>query len=122
MGKSDPQIFDVDDVKCSMVEMVGSGNVMIVTSDINELTKEWKCSELGPHDDLQCFLGCKGKVIDIEEDDDTVKLEWANLDNHWLPVKACWITWKDKKLTVPKYFDDDDEANDKDTQLLQELL
>merc|ERR1712154_94494 len=99
--ENDPHIFDVDDVKCTMVEMVGSGNIVIVTNDINELTKEWKLSELGPHDNLVRFLNAKGRVVDIEEDDDSIKVEWANLDTSWLPVKACWITWKDKKLTAP---------------------
>ena len=101
-----------------MIEEVGNENILRVTNDLSELKKEWLESELGPHDALEMFIGAKGKVIDIEEDDDSVKLQWANSDFHWLPARACWITWKDKKLTSPNFYPDQD-GNDGDTQLLE---
>ena len=115
--KVDPQIFDVDDHKISMVEEVGHDNILRVTDDLEELKREWNESELGNHDELEMFLGAIGKVIDIEEDDDTVKLEWSNNDCHWLPVRACWIKWKDKKITAPNFYPDQDENID-DSKLL----
>merc|ERR1719319_169440 len=87
------RVYDVDDHKISMVEEVGNDNVLRVTDDVKELEREWAQSELGEHDQLQMFLGAIGRVIDVEEDDDSVKLEWSNRDCHWLPVKACWIRW-----------------------------
>merc|ERR1712173_281707 len=49
--------FDVDDCKITMVEMVGHDNILRVTDDIKELSKEWDECELGPHDELEMFIG-----------------------------------------------------------------
>jgi len=115
--KPDKLVFDVDDRKISCVEMVGHNNILRVTEDIEELRREWSECELGNHDELEMFLGAIGKVIDVEEDDDTVKLEWSNNDCHWLPAKACWLKWNDRSVTAPNFYPDQDEDND-DTKLL----
>eukprot|EP00485_Elphidium_margaritaceum_P018326 CAMPEP_0202730058 /NCGR_PEP_ID=MMETSP1385-20130828/186449_1 /ASSEMBLY_ACC=CAM_ASM_000861 /TAXON_ID=933848 /ORGANISM="Elphidium margaritaceum" /LENGTH=409 /DNA_ID=CAMNT_0049396331 /DNA_START=423 /DNA_END=1650 /DNA_ORIENTATION=+ len=109
---------DAEDVKVQCVEMVGHENILKVTDDLQELKTEWYASELGNHDELEMFLGAIGKIVDIEEDDDTVKLEWINNDCHWLPARACWITWSTSKVTAPNFYPDQDEEND-DTKVLQ---
>eukprot|EP01084_Bolivina_argentea_P104718 187498_1 len=110
--KNDLQIFDLDDTKVTCVEMVGINNILAVTNDILELKREWNECELGEHDELEMFLGAKGKVIDIEEDDDTVQLEWCNYDYHWIPVKACWLTWRNRNITQPMYSNQEDVDGD----------
>merc|ERR1712083_1034702 len=116
----DPHQYDVDDHKVTTVEEVGHDNILRVTDDLKELEKEWNESELGNHDELEMFLGAVGKVVSIEEDDDSVKLEWCNQDCHWLPVKACWIQWRDLTLTAPNFYPDQDAGNS-DSKLLNDL-
>jgi len=104
--------------------MVGHDQVLRVTSDIQVLEEKWKESQLGPHDSLSIFLNCIGKVIDIDESDDSVKLEWADFTNNWLPIKACWLTWS-KELTIPNYAQDKDnvpEFMDQDISLLESMF
>ena len=117
-GKNDKKwhYFDVEDKKCDSIECVGSNQIIRVTDDISELEREWEVSELGTHDELECFLGCVGKVIDISDDgDDTIKVQWSNMDMSWLPFRACWITWNKNwdnyPLTMPKYYYSDIEQS-----------
>eukprot|EP01084_Bolivina_argentea_P035692 66152_1 len=63
------------------------GKTVRVTEDLNRLNAMWEDAELGINDDKQMYLGCVGKVMEIEEDD-TVQVRWANLDTRWIPIKA----------------------------------
>ena len=118
--EQDPHQYDVDDHKVTTVEEVGHDNILRVTDDLKELKREWTESELGDHDELEMFLGAVGKVVGIEEDDDSVKLEWCNQDCHWLPVKACWIQWRDLTLTAPNFYPDQEDGND-DSKLISDV-
>merc|ERR1712048_994964 len=64
---------------------------LYVTHDLETLKREWKAAELGdlPDEDLAIYLGCPGTVAERESDDDTVQLQWINMDTQWIPVKAC---------------------------------
>lgn len=75
-----------EDVKMKMI--------VWVTVDFKRLRREWDESEVGPmdDDDLKAYLGCRGEVTEIEEDDETVQLKWDNYDTQWLPWKACTLT------------------------------
>ena len=73
----------VDDVK--------TGITVRVTRSLDILQKQWEEAELGPHDNLATFCGCVGTVVEVEEDDDTVQLEWQNLDTCWMPVGATYV-------------------------------
>ena len=101
------KMFDVDDVKIVDINQVGIDNVLRITDDINVLTNEWNVSEIGPHDELNVFLNSIGKVIDIDDDDNTAKVEWKNKTTSWIPVKACYLTWK-LKPTNPAPLNDND--------------
>ena len=67
------------------------GKTVKVTQSEPRLEAMWEEAELGANDDKKMYLGCVGKVMEIEEDDDTVKLRWANLDTCWMPIKACVV-------------------------------
>jgi len=73
----------VDDVKL--------GQVVYVTSNFSKLKKEWEIAELGAlgDEDMEAYCGCPGKIIEIEDDDDTLQLEWLTRDTQWIPVAAC---------------------------------
>lgn len=103
--------FNSDDHIITCVEEVGHGNILKVTTCLAILEYEWNESELGPHDELQMYLGCVGKIIEIEEDDDTVQLQWGNMNHCWIPIRACAITWKDS-LTIPVQACEEDEDTD----------
>merc|ERR1712045_1031412 len=72
-------------------EEVKNGETVFVTHDLKPFKKEWKACELGElkDEDLEIYLGCPGEVMEIESDDDTVQLQWINMDTQWIPVKAC---------------------------------
>merc|ERR1719471_1945861 len=59
-----------------------------VTSDLAELKKQWLEAELGELDDedYELYLGRKVRVIEIEEDDDTINVRFDNHDTQWFPV------------------------------------
>lgn len=113
--------FDVDDIKIININQIGIENIVRITNNLNEFKIEWNKSELGIHDELDRFLDCKGKVIDISEDDDTIKLEWQNKDTSWIPAKACWLTWKNDP-TNPKPLKEDLSDNENDLNLLENTL
>jgi hypothetical protein len=71
-------------------EEVPIGKTVRITSSIEILTAKWKEAELGPHDDLEGFLGQVALVEDAEEDDDTLQLVWKNYDTCWMPAQACF--------------------------------
>jgi len=73
----------VDDVKL--------GQTVYVTSDFSRLKKEWEIAELGPIEDkdMEAYCGCPGKIVEIEDDDDTLQLEWLTRDTQWIPLSAC---------------------------------
>lgn len=81
-------------------ENVKKGKICQVTRDLNKLQQAWKDSELGPNDDLKPYCGAIGQIMDVEEDDDTVQIRWANLDTCWIPVKALQPA-EGKQLTIP---------------------
>merc|ERR1712110_75426 len=58
------------------------GEDVFVTHDLKPFKKEWKAAELGDlkDEDLGIYLGCPGKITEIESDDDTVQLQWINMD------------------------------------------
>jgi len=59
-----------------------------VTSDLAELKKQWLECELGELDDedYEIYLSRKVRVIEIEEDDDTINVRFDNHDTQWFPV------------------------------------
>lgn len=65
-----------------------------VVSDVKELRKLWDEAELGNAEDetLESYIGFVGKVLEVEEDDETIQLEWENLDTVWVPWGACIAT------------------------------
>jgi len=73
------------------IEDVKLGQMVYVTSDFSKLKEEWKAAELGELDDkdMEAYCGCPGKITEIEDDDDTVQLEWLTKDTQWIPVAAC---------------------------------
>mmetsp|Transcript_104147 Transcript_104147/g.127233 ORF Transcript_104147/g.127233 Transcript_104147/m.127233 type:complete len:146 (-) Transcript_104147:47-484(-) len=79
---------------------ISEGMTVKVTLDPKKLKDCWESAELGPNDALHKYCGCIGKVIEVEEDDDTFKLRWENLDTCWMPIKAC-IDANGAKPTMP---------------------
>lgn len=79
---------------------VEEGKTVRVTKVQSQLESTWQEAELGPNDDKAMYLGCVGKIMEIEEDDDTVQLRWANLDTCWMPIKAC-VDAKGAEETLP---------------------
>merc|ERR1719499_2901152 len=73
------------------IDEVKVGETLYVTHDLKPFKKEWKAAELGElkDEDLEIYLGCPGQVTEIESDDDTVQLQWINMDTQWIPIKAC---------------------------------
>ena len=57
------------------------------------LEKYWKMSELPFDNEIQLYCGLCGKVIEMEESDDTIIIEWENFDNSCIPFKACQVTF-----------------------------
>ena len=70
---------------------VEEGKTVKVTVNSARLDECWKEAELGENDDKDMYLGAIGKIMEKEEDDDTVQLRWANLDTCWIPIKACIV-------------------------------
>eukprot|EP00484_Ammonia_sp_Unknown_P028413 CAMPEP_0197033234 /NCGR_PEP_ID=MMETSP1384-20130603/11700_1 /TAXON_ID=29189 /ORGANISM="Ammonia sp." /LENGTH=130 /DNA_ID=CAMNT_0042463017 /DNA_START=74 /DNA_END=462 /DNA_ORIENTATION=+ len=68
---------------------VVEGQTVKVTLNAKRFDEMWDEAELGVNDDKKMYLGAVGKVMEIEEDDDTVQLRWANYDTCWIPIKAC---------------------------------
>eukprot|EP01084_Bolivina_argentea_P096323 173183_1 len=68
---------------------VKEGSTVKVTVISSRLAECWKEAELGENDEKDMYLGAIGKIMEVEEDDDTVQLRWANLDTCWIPIKAC---------------------------------
>merc|ERR1719461_2425595 len=73
------------------IDEVKTGQTVFVTCDLALLKKEWEEAEMGNVDDdlLESYLACQAKVIEIEEDDDTLNLEWVTKDTQWIPLGAC---------------------------------
>ncbi|ETO19278.1 hypothetical protein RFI_17952 [Reticulomyxa filosa] len=67
------------------------GNSLRVTRHLKVLEEKWAQAELGSHDDLSVFLGAVGTVEETSEDDDSVKLKWANGVTTWVPIAACSV-------------------------------
>jgi len=80
---------------------VEAGTLVQVTKSVEKLQQEWAEAQLGEIDDLQPYCGAVGKIMEIEEDDDTVQLRWANLDTFWIPIKACTKT-NEAKESIPQ--------------------
>lgn len=97
-----------------------------ITRNMKTLEHAWKEAELGPNDELKPYLGCVGKIMAIEEDDDTVQLRWANLDTAWFPIKAC-LPAPNQELSVPRQVADwltpdgiKDDDNDNETPFVEQ--
>ena len=95
-AKGDSETKRDDDVKEDYFDgadddRIKEGNTVKVTQDAKKLQQCWNDAELGPNDQLASFCGCIGKVIEVEEDDDTFKLRWGNYDTCWIPIKACVV-------------------------------
>lgn len=77
-------------------ETVKEGQLVEVVAKTKELRKLWTEAELGGIDDsdLEGYFGHVGKVMEIEDDDDTVQVQWENLDAIWIPVAALTNTSK----------------------------
>lgn len=80
---------------------IKEGDLVCITKNIDILNSEWKASELGPNDEKNVYLGNVGKIMEIEEDDETVKLRWENYDTVWIPYKACFVAPADANVTTP---------------------
>jgi len=74
--------------------------IVRVTKNLELLEKYWKQSELGGNDTKHAYLGVYGAIQQVEEDDDTIEVRWANYDTVWIPVQACYAT-PGKKETLP---------------------
>merc|ERR1719373_713630 len=63
-----------------------------VTGDLADLKKQWMEAELGELDDedYEIYLGRKVRVIEIEEDDDTINVRFDNHDTQWFPVGCLY--------------------------------
>merc|ERR1719189_925747 len=63
-----------------------------VTNDLAELKKQWLEAELGELDDedYEVYLGREVRVIEIEEDDDTINVRFDNHDTQWFPVGCLY--------------------------------
>merc|ERR1719293_270467 len=63
-----------------------------VTTDLADLKKQWMEAELGELDDedFQLYLGREVRVIEIEEDDDTINVRFDNHDTQWFPVGCLY--------------------------------
>jgi general stress protein 26 len=81
-------------------EYVKTGAHVQITHNMKILQHAWEEATLGQHEDLKPYLGCVGKIMQIEEDDDTVQLRWENLDTAWFPIKACMAA-PNKPLSIP---------------------
>mmetsp|Transcript_30043 Transcript_30043/g.47977 ORF Transcript_30043/g.47977 Transcript_30043/m.47977 type:complete len:144 (+) Transcript_30043:115-546(+) len=79
---------------------VKEGSTVKVTTNLKRLDEAWAEAELGSNDEKGMYLGVIGKIMEVEEDDDTVQLRWANLDTCWMPIKAC-IDAKGAEPTLP---------------------
>lgn len=60
-------------------------------------------------DFLGAYCGCKGKIMEIEEDDETFKLRWENYDTQWMAWKAC--TKMEQKNNGPPMLSHLDDGN-----------
>jgi len=80
------------------IDDVQVGETVYVTSDFSKLKEEWETAELGPIEDkdMEAYCGCPGKIIEIEDDDDTLQLEWLTRDTQWIPLAACVSDLPDK--------------------------
>ena len=67
------------------------GNTVCVTRNKDVLKTRWEEAELGENDTMNAYCGTIGKIVEIEEDDDTVQLQWGNFDTVWIPIKACFV-------------------------------
>merc|ERR1719173_68012 len=63
-----------------------------VTTDLADLKKQWMDAELGELDDedYELYLGREVRVIEIEEDDDTINVRFDNHDTQWFPVGCLY--------------------------------
>merc|ERR1719300_188126 len=63
-----------------------------VTTDLADLKKQWMEAELGELDDedYELYLGREVRVIEIEEDDDTINVRFGNHDTQWFPVGCLY--------------------------------
>jgi len=73
------------------IEEAKCGQTVYCTTDLKLLKAQWAVCELGNIDDatLESYLGCPGKILEVEDDDDTVQLEWITKDSQWIPILAC---------------------------------
>lgn len=65
------------------------GNTVRVTKDLPFLEERWKAADLEKNDKISAFLGAVGTIKEINEDNDSVKLQWKNEKEDWIPVQAC---------------------------------
>jgi len=81
------------------IEQAQTGKTVYVTTDLATLKSQWEEAELGAIDEatLKGYLGCPGKIIEVEDDDDTVKLEWVTKDCQWIPICACLSDLEESK-------------------------
>merc|ERR1719300_518850 len=63
-----------------------------VTTDLADLKKQWMEAELGELDDedYELYLGREVRIIEIEEDDDTINVRFDNHDTQWFPVGCLY--------------------------------
>jgi len=66
--------------------------IYFITGDMAALKKEWKVCELGPLDDsdFEMYLNREVKVLEIEDDDDTVNVRFDNHSTQWFPVTTLY--------------------------------
>jgi len=75
-----------------------------VTGDLKHLKKLWFEAELGELDDedFEGYLSRKVYAVDVEEDDDTVKVRFDNHDTQWFPVGCLFSLGDAPKAAAPK--------------------
>jgi len=84
-------------------DSISEGAHVQVTEDFKLLRKEWAAAELGEirDEDLALWLLQIGKVIEVEEDDDTVNVRWESYDTVWIPIAACRDAGKEALTSPP---------------------
>ena len=73
------------------INSVRNGDIVHVTPDLALLEKERQKCGLGPNDDKNLYCDNIGLVIEVEDDDDTLQLRWANYDTCYIPFRACQV-------------------------------
>ena len=87
-------IVDDSDEKESLFDGIDDdgikvGNRVRITSHLDVLLSKFRESELDTNDASKEVLNAIGEIVEIREDDDTVKIKVSETKTIYVPVKAC---------------------------------